>query len=56
MPSAYTLTSDSVRGDSLANLDAILDRGIRAALSYGDKDYQRNRLSGEALVLLESRT
>jgi carboxypeptidase C (cathepsin A) len=47
----YNLTGDFVRGNSLASLGALLDKGVKVALVYGDRDYQCNWLGGEAISL-----
>lgn len=49
--SAFNLTGDFVRGHGLAYLGGLLDRGVKVALVYGDRDYQCNWLGGEAISL-----
>ena len=39
---AYALSGDFVRGKNLAILGQLLDRGVKVALMYGDRDYQCN--------------
>jgi Serine carboxypeptidase len=51
MRPGFNLTGDFVRGHSLANLGALLDKGVKVALVYGDRDYQCNWLGGEAISL-----
>ncbi|KXJ87883.1 Alpha/Beta hydrolase protein [Microdochium bolleyi] len=48
---AFLATGDFVRGRGLAVLGEMLDRGVKVALMYGDKDYQCNWLGGEAISL-----
>ena len=38
----YNKTGDFVRGKNLAILGELLDRGVKVALMYGDRDYQCN--------------
>lgn len=45
------MTGDFVRGHGLANLGTLMDRGVKVALVYGDRDYQCNWLGGEAISL-----
>ncbi|KAK0622063.1 Alpha/Beta hydrolase protein [Bombardia bombarda] len=47
----FDLTGDIVRGHSLEALATLLDRGIKVALIYGDRDYQVNWLGGEQVSL-----
>jgi carboxypeptidase C (cathepsin A) len=47
----FNKTGDFVRGKQLAQLGNLLDRGVKVALVYGDRDYQCNWLGGEALSL-----
>ena len=47
----FNLTGDFVRGHSLASLGSLLDKGVKVALVYGDRDYQCNWLGGEAISL-----
>jgi carboxypeptidase C (cathepsin A) len=47
----FNFTGDFVRGKQLAQLGALLDRGVKVAFMYGDRDYQCNWLGGEALSL-----
>jgi hypothetical protein len=39
---AFALSGDFVRGKNLAILGQLLDRGVKVALMYGDRDYQCN--------------
>ncbi|KAH6658956.1 Alpha/Beta hydrolase protein [Truncatella angustata] len=48
---AFSRTGDFVRGRSLAVLGELLDRGVKVALVYGDRDFQCNWLGGEAVSL-----
>lgn len=43
------MTGDFILGDGLAKLGNLLDRGVKVALVYGDKDYQCNWYGGEAI-------
>ncbi|RDL40815.1 uncharacterized protein BP5553_00794 [Venustampulla echinocandica] len=45
--SAFDATGDFARGGNLKALGSLLDRGVKVALMYGDKDYQCNWLGGE---------
>ncbi|KAF2247337.1 alpha/beta-hydrolase [Trematosphaeria pertusa] len=47
----FNLTGDFVRGNGLANLGTLLDKGVKVALVYGDRDYQCNWMGGEAISL-----
>ncbi|KAF2685461.1 alpha/beta-hydrolase [Lentithecium fluviatile CBS 122367] len=47
----FNFTGDFVRGKQLAQLGSLLNRGVKVALVYGDRDYQCNWLGGEALSL-----
>ena len=38
----FTLAGDFVKGHGLAILGQMLDRGVKIALMYGDRDYQCN--------------
>jgi carboxypeptidase C (cathepsin A) len=40
--SAFRATGDFVRAGNLQEIGALLDRGVKVALMYGDKDYQCN--------------
>ncbi|KAJ6569504.1 Alpha/Beta hydrolase protein [Mycena capillaripes] len=44
-------TGDFIRGHNLKILGQLLDRGVKVALMYGDRDYQCNWLGGEQLSL-----
>ncbi|ORY69594.1 Alpha/Beta hydrolase protein [Pseudomassariella vexata] len=44
-------TGDFILGDNLAILGQLLDRGVKIALMYGDRDYQCNWLGGERISL-----
>jgi carboxypeptidase C (cathepsin A) len=48
---AYNNTGDFVRGHQLKELGTLLDRGVKVALVFGDRDYQCNWMGGEALSL-----
>ncbi|KAK3988700.1 Alpha/Beta hydrolase protein [Cladorrhinum sp. PSN332] len=48
---AFTQTGDFVLGRNLAVLGELLDRGVKVALMYGDRDYQCNWYGGEAVSL-----
>ncbi|KAF2637301.1 alpha/beta-hydrolase [Massarina eburnea CBS 473.64] len=48
---AFNNTGDFVRGHQLRDLGTLLDRGVKVALVFGDRDYQCNWLGGEALSL-----
>ncbi|KAK2746801.1 hypothetical protein FQN57_002843 [Myotisia sp. PD_48] len=47
--SAFLQTGDFNRGNYIANLANLLDRGIRIALIYGDRDYICNWMGGQAV-------
>ncbi|KIW73072.1 hypothetical protein PV04_01219 [Phialophora macrospora] len=47
----FALSGDFVRGKNLAILGQLLDRGVKVALMYGDRDYQCNWLGGEKISL-----
>ena len=47
--SAFQLTGDGQRGDSIDQMAYLLSRGVRVALIYGDRDYLCNWLGGEAV-------
>ena len=47
----FEATGDFVRGHNLAILGQLLDRGIKLAMVYGDRDYQCNWLGGEKVSL-----
>jgi carboxypeptidase C (cathepsin A) len=52
----FDRTGDFILGDSLKKLGNLLDRGVKVALFYGDRDYQCNWPGGEAISLaIESR-
>ncbi|WQF83944.1 Putative peptidase S10, serine carboxypeptidase, alpha/Beta hydrolase [Colletotrichum destructivum] len=46
--SAFQTTGDHMRGPLIPKLAGLLQRGIRVALIYGDRDYVCNWLGGEA--------
>ncbi|KAK2061016.1 serine carboxypeptidase [Colletotrichum caudatum] len=46
--SAFEATGDHMRGPLMPMLAGLLERGIRVALIYGDRDYICNWLGGEA--------
>ena len=46
---AFASTGDGERGNQISSLAYLLDRGIRVALIYGDRDYVCNWLGGEAV-------
>jgi hypothetical protein len=47
----FDRTGDFMLGNGLKKLGGLLDRGIKVALVYGDRDYQCNWLGGEAISL-----
>jgi carboxypeptidase C (cathepsin A) len=47
----FDRTGDFILGDGLKKLGGLLDRGVKVALFYGDRDYQCNWLGGEAISL-----
>lgn len=47
----FNNTGDFVRGHGLANLGSLLNKGVKVAMMYGDRDYQCNWLGGEAISL-----
>ncbi|KAF2029598.1 alpha/beta-hydrolase [Setomelanomma holmii] len=47
----FDRTGDFVLGKTLEKLGSLLDRGVKIALVYGDRDYQCNWLGGEAISL-----
>jgi carboxypeptidase C (cathepsin A) len=47
----FDRTGDFILGDGLNKLGSLLDRGVKVALFYGDRDYQCNWLGGEAISL-----
>ncbi|KAF2871419.1 carboxypeptidase S1, partial [Massariosphaeria phaeospora] len=49
--SGFNLTGDFVRGNGLSNLGTLLNKGVKVALVYGDRDYQCNWMGGEAISL-----
>ncbi|OLN85280.1 Carboxypeptidase S1-like protein B 2 [Colletotrichum chlorophyti] len=49
--SAFQTTGDYMRGPLIPKLAGLLQRGIRVALIYGDRDYICNWLGGEAASL-----
>ncbi|KAF6808691.1 carboxypeptidase s1 [Colletotrichum sojae] len=49
--SAFQATGDYMRGPLIPRIAGLLDRGIRVALVYGDRDYICNWLGGEAASL-----
>ncbi|KAF1958446.1 alpha/beta-hydrolase [Byssothecium circinans] len=48
---AFNNTGDFVRGHQIKDLGKLLDRGVKVALMFGDRDYQCNWMGGEALSL-----
>ncbi|KAI0120715.1 Alpha/Beta hydrolase protein [Xylariales sp. AK1849] len=48
---AFGRTGDFVLGRSLEILGELLDRGVKVALVYGDRDFQCNWLGGEQISL-----
>jgi carboxypeptidase C (cathepsin A) len=50
-PTGFDRTGDFILGDGLKKLGSLLDRGVKVALFYGDRDYQCNWLGGEAISL-----
>jgi carboxypeptidase C (cathepsin A) len=51
MQSGFGNTGDFILGRGLQKLGSLLDRGVKVALVYGDRDYQCNWLGGEAVSL-----
>lgn len=52
----FDRTGDFVFGDGLGKLGRLLDRGVKIALLYGDRDFQCNWYGGEAIsTALKSR-
>lgn len=47
----FNQTGDFVRGNNLAALGTLLDKGVKVALVYGDRDFQCNWIGGEAISL-----
>lgn len=47
---AFGETGDYVRGPILPRIGSLLDKGVRVALLYGDRDYICNWLGGEAIA------
>jgi hypothetical protein len=47
----FDRTGDFILGNTLPKLGNLLDRGVKVALLYGDRDYQCNWLGGEAISL-----
>jgi hypothetical protein len=39
---AFTATGDFIRGGNLQSIGNLLNRGVKVALMYGDRDYQCN--------------
>ncbi|KAI4602361.1 hypothetical protein KJ359_009602 [Pestalotiopsis sp. 9143b] len=48
---AFTTTGDFVLGRNVAVLGELLDRGVKVALVYGDRDFQCNWYGGEQISL-----
>ncbi|KAF8445385.1 Alpha/Beta hydrolase protein [Terfezia claveryi] len=48
---AFGSTGDMPRGGEIEDLAYLLDRGVRVALIYGDRDYICNYMGGEAVSL-----
>ncbi|KAH0563033.1 hypothetical protein GP486_002407 [Trichoglossum hirsutum] len=48
---AFTATADPPRGGVIEDIGFILDRGIKVALVYGDRDYLCNWIGGEEVSL-----
>ncbi|KAI0158422.1 Alpha/Beta hydrolase protein [Pestalotiopsis sp. NC0098] len=48
---AFTATGDFVLGRNVAVLGELLDRGVKVALVYGDRDFQCNWYGGEQISL-----
>ncbi|KAH0337683.1 alpha/beta-hydrolase, partial [Aureobasidium melanogenum] len=47
----YAASGDFLKGNNLAALGQLLDRGVKVSLLYGDRDYQCNWFGGEAISL-----
>lgn len=48
---AFTKTGDFVRGHQRSQLASLLNKGVRVALVFGDRDYNCNWMGGEKLSL-----
>ncbi|CAI6332944.1 unnamed protein product [Periconia digitata] len=48
---SFNKTGDFIRGRQIENLGALLNKGVKVALVFGDRDYQCNWMGGEALSL-----
>jgi carboxypeptidase C (cathepsin A) len=47
--SGFNRSGDFIIGDGLRKLGSLLDKGVKVALVYGDRDFQCNWLGGEAI-------
>ncbi|KAH0278786.1 alpha/beta-hydrolase, partial [Aureobasidium melanogenum] len=47
----FAAAGDFLKGNNLAALGQLLDRGVKVSLLYGDRDYQCNWFGGEAISL-----
>ncbi|KAG9747976.1 alpha/beta-hydrolase, partial [Aureobasidium melanogenum] len=47
----FAAAGDFLKGNNLAALGQLLDRGVKISLLYGDRDYQCNWFGGEAISL-----
>ncbi|KAI5250265.1 alpha/beta-hydrolase [Aureobasidium subglaciale] len=47
----FGVAGDFIKGNNLAILGQLLDRGVKVSLIYGDRDYQCNWFGGEAISL-----
>ncbi|KAI5240634.1 alpha/beta-hydrolase [Aureobasidium subglaciale] len=47
----FGVAGDFIKGNNLAILGQLLDRGVKVSLMYGDRDYQCNWFGGEAISL-----
>ncbi|KAG9664796.1 alpha/beta-hydrolase, partial [Aureobasidium melanogenum] len=47
----FAAAGDFLKGNNLAALGQLLDRGVKLSLLYGDRDYQCNWFGGEAISL-----
>ncbi|KAK8118092.1 uncharacterized protein PG998_006373 [Apiospora kogelbergensis] len=47
----FDKTGDFIVGNSIASLGHLLDKGVKVAMMYGDRDYQCNWRGGEAVSL-----
>ncbi|PVH90858.1 alpha/beta-hydrolase, partial [Periconia macrospinosa] len=48
---SFNMTGDFIRGHQRENLATLLNKGVKVALVFGDRDYNCNWMGGEALSL-----